>query len=497
MRKTSRNILILCFITVFISVLQPVAASAQTQDTVSAESMDYLKSVMEMIKQKYNGQVSDKQLIEGALKGMFNTMDPYTTYFTNEEAESFLGTMEGSYGGIGISMVETEGYIKAAGIFPDSPAEKAGLVAGDLIVEVDGKDIKGIGMEKASSMIKGAPGTDVTLGILRNKETEIQRIKITRDIVKLDPGTYFIQEGIGYIRLTMFTANAASFVNRALGEMDKNGVTKLILDLRDNPGGEVDQAVGVAKNFVPEGIITKLDFKSESMEDKVYRSDLKQAKYKLVVLVNGDSASASEIVAGAIQDTKSGILVGTKTFGKARVQTLIPVLTPEAFKKYESKLGVKLVDAYDLYTRFGVNPLEDEVVGWTKITTGEYYTPNGRMIDKKGIDPDVAINNVEYRPGVDASGIRKLTDGDDIALGEEDILNAESILKTLGYSIEKPDTLMDEETVAALKNYQKNALIEETGELDAATKEKLNDNLNTLYKLSDYQYIKALEILKQ
>jgi len=160
-----------------------------------------------------------------------------------------------------------------------------------------------------------------------------------------------------------------------LKQMDKNNIKKIILDLRDNPGGDVGQAVSIARKFVKKGLITKLDFKSESQKDEEYYSYLEELKYKLVVLVNENSASASEILAGAIQDTGSGILVGTTTFGKGKVQNLYPILTPEAVEKYRKTF----VNGYDLLEKHGIYPSDEEIIGWVKITTGEYYTPGGKI----------------------------------------------------------------------------------------------------------------------
>lgn len=498
MLKKSRGILLVCLILLFTNVAQPVAVNAQTANAASTESVEYLKSVMDMIKQKYNGQVSDSQLIEGALKGMLDTMDPYTTYWTNEEAESFFSEMEGSYEGIGITMEKDGDYIKVAGVIPGSPAEKAGLLLNDRIIEVDSKDIKGLNTTQISGMIKGKAGTSVVLGIIRESDKSITKITIERGVVVLDPGTYSISNGIGYIKLDLFGSNSANFMNRTLEEMDKQGVTKLILDLRDNPGGEVVQAVQIAQNFVPRGLITKLDFKDEDKPDIEYLSELEKPKYKLVVLVNENSASASEVLAGAIQDTKAGTLVGVKTFGKAKVQDIFPLLTPEAYERYGNQLGVKLVDAYDLYAH-EITPLMVDVIGWTKITTGLYYTPNGRMIDQQGLVPDVVVKNLELGESVDMNNLKRLSSsaGDITKPSADDIYSGETIISLLGYKITKVDTIMDDETAAALKVFQKDAGLEETGAFDDATRVTLNKKLAMIFNLLDRQYTKAVEILNQ
>lgn len=493
MLKRCKGLLVICAIIMFMSSARPAAASSLTQGVYTDEDARYLKSVMDMVKRKYNGEVTDRQLVEGALRGMMDTMDPYTVYFSNEEAESFFGEMEGSYEGIGITMEEQGGYVKIAGVMPGSPAERAGLSVGDMLVEADGIDIRGMSMEEVGGIIKGNSGTSITLGIIKSVEGNIERIKVGRETIKMDPGIFNIDEDIGYIKLNIFNSNSADFINRALEFMDKKGITKLILDLRDNPGGEVLQAVEIAENFVPEGLITRLDFKAPEEDDVKYFSTLEKVRYKLVLLVNENTASASEILAGAVQDTKSGTIVGTRTFGKARVQSIIPILTPEASKKYEAELGVRVVDAQDLYYIYKIEPSYDEILGWTKITTGEYYTPKGRMIDKKGIVPDVEIDGLDYEGYVE----KLPSSGKNAAEpSEEDVFTAETMMKLLGYKISKPDMVFDEETVEAVKSFQRDMKIGQTGILDDVTRVMLNKKLSTALRLIDLQYMKAAEILK-
>lgn len=457
----------------------------------------YLESVMDMVNEKYKGQITQKKLIEGALKGMFDTMDPYTTYYTRDEAESFFGDMNGSYKGIGVMFSEFDGKFVVDKVFNSSPAEEAGILAGDIIVEVDGTSIIGVSSEEAASLIKGEEGTKVTLGIIRDGQDEIIRCEVTRKEIRVSPVSYYIKDGIGYIKLEMFNSNASESMNKAFEEMDKNNITKIILDLRDNPGGEVNQTVSIAKKLVPEGLITKLDYKSELQKDEEYYSSLKKLKYKLVVLVNEMSASASEILAGAIQDTGSGTLVGTKTFGKGKVQNVYPILTPEASKKYEQEFGVKIINGFDLFVSHGISPDDDEIMGWIKITTGEYYTPDGRMIDGKGLEPDIYVENEKTLGNINPKSISKLKKMSKPSLNTEstDVFNAESILLLSGYEVDTPDTLMDAKTVRAVADFQKDCGLFSYGVLDYTTQQALNDKLEELIVSTDRQYTRALELL--
>jgi carboxyl-terminal processing protease len=302
---------------------------------------------------------------------------------------------------------------------------------------------------------------------------------------------------IGYIKLDIFNSNSSISIAKTLIKMDDAKIEKLILDLRDNPGGEVSQVVKIAENFVPQGLITKLDFKSEAIKDEEYYSKNKKPKYKLVVLVNESSASASEILAGAIQDTGSGVLVGTKTYGKGKVQNLYPVLSLEAYKKYEQRFGTRIIDGYDLINNYDVSPSDDEIIGWTKITTGEYYTPKGRMIDGTGLQPDYYIENNYVENQVDIRSIETLSKQLKPTIGDKsiDVLNAEKILKFLGYNIEKPDMLFDSESAAAVCEFQKDKGFYSYGVLDFTTQQALNEEFQNNLLGYDKQMAKAIELL--
>lgn len=460
---------------------------------------DYLKGIMDMAEDKYKGEVTREQMIQGALKGIFSTMDPYTVYYTMEEAEGFFNDINGSYTGIGVVMSEIDGKIVVDQVYSSTPAAEAGIKAGDIIAEVDGKSLENLSLDGVASLIKGQADTKVVIGVQRDGVDEIIRLQVTRRQISLNPITYKMEGDIGYIKLEMFNSNAGRAMDEALQEMDKNKITKIILDLRDNPGGEVSQAVSIARRFVREGLITELDFKSESQKDERYYSSLKELKYELVVLVNEMSASASEILAGAIQDTDSGILVGTTTFGKGKVQNLYPILTPEAAKKYEKETGEMLVNGYDLLSLYGVYPSEDEIIGWIKITTGEYYTPDGRMIDGLGLEPDIWVENKPAEKEMKPEGLKKLqkTAKPSLNAESEDVLSAESILMLMGYEVDTPDMLMDEKTITAIRQFQEDCGLYSYGVLDFATQQALNDKLDELILLGgkDRQYEKAMELL--
>lgn len=456
---------------------------------------DYFNSVMDMIEDSYSGDISREELLEGALRGMFDTMDDYTLYYTKEEAEDYLNDIEGTYKGIGISFNRSDEEIVIVKVFKSSPAERAGIKKGDIIKKVDGVDVSNKNADEVASMIKGEEGTTVTLGIVRENMSQLIEIEVVREEIKIEPGEYRIENDIGYIKLETFNSNAKSFINEALKEMDENNIKKIILDLRDNPGGEVGQAVAIAEKFVPIGLITRLEFKSESERDQIYTSKLLKPKYELVVLVNEMSASASEILAGAIQDREAGILVGTKTYGKAKVQSIFPIITPKAYKKYKDEYGTSFINAYDILKKHKFYPPDNEIIGWIKMTVGRYYTPKGRMIDGVGLEPDVFVENVIK--GVDVSTISLLSKTDKPGLGSEsiDVYNAKKMLVLLGYEVGNMDGFMDEITFKSIAEFQKDSGLYPYGVLDFSTQDVLNAKFQKVIPEQDLQYYQAVKIL--
>ncbi len=494
----NKKIAKLIIVPLLITSLYGQAVFSEGNVEKASSDSDYLKSMTEMIKGNYNGEISEKALMEGALKGMFGTMDPYTEFYTNEEAEEFLGTIDGSYEGIGISMIKENNAVLVDTVYPDSPAYKAGISSGDRIVEVEGKDTASMTVNEIAAQIKGPAGTKVTLGLIKAGGTQITRVEVSREKISISPVHYEIKGDIGYIKIDIFNMNVDEYLTRALKEIDSKNITRLILDLRDNPGGEVSQAVAAARKFVPEGLITKLDFRSEDNRDTEYYSYLKDKKYKMAVLVNKNSASASEILAGAIQDTNAGTLIGTKTYGKAKVQNIYPLLTPEAYEKYSKRLGVNVVNAFDLEKKYGITPKEEEIMGWAKITTGMYTTPKGRMIDLEGITPDIIVENTGLIKGIEVMRVEKLSKSVKPSLNSEntEVCSAEKILKMCGYDIDTPDNKLDSKTFNAIKKFQKDNNMFAYGVLDFSTQQKLNDRLDKLVGEADIQYLKAVEYLK-
>lgn len=476
-------------------LIQPAAK----EKPVSAEddkNRGYLKSVMDSIKSKYNGEVTDKELIEGALKGMLKGLDPYTVFYTKDEARRFLNGIDGSYSGLGVELSKAGDYVTVTKVFAGTPAEEAGIVAGDKIIDLNGKNVEKATTEQVSEMIRES-GEKILLGLIKSGDTGVTAVEVFKKYININPVTFDFKNGIGYIKLDLFNQNTMDFMTQALNEMDSKQIDRIILDLRNNPGGDLAQVIQVARKFVPKGLITKLDFKSEQEIDQEYYSKLKSPKYKIAVLVNKNSASASEVLAGALQDSGAGTLIGTKTFGKAKVQGFFPVLTPQAHEKYARELGDKIINANELMQRYFISPAPDEILGYIKMTTGMYTTPKGRMIDGVGLQPDIQINDPAPVKGIDIDSIKKLKKKSKPGLNSmgPDVYNAEMILKITGYDINTPNGKLDEKTFSSIAKFQKDNGLFPYGVLDYATQDVLNRKLDEQLMKLDLQYAEAVKVL--
>jgi carboxyl-terminal processing protease len=319
--------------------------------------------VRDKLYELYDGKISDEVLVEGAIKGMTNSLeDPYTVFMNKEEFTDFNSQTEGAYTGLGLQVGVKEDNIVVIAPFDASPAKKAGILSGDIIEKVNGTDVSGKELEKAVSMMKGKENEEVTLTINRKVkgsfDVSMKRAKIDLITVKGE----MLEGNVGYIQLTMFDENTTENFNKKLKELKNEGMKSLIVDLRGNPGGLLDQVVSLTSNFVEEGKV--LVYTVDKNEKKTeYKSEGGIAiGMPLTVLTDGGSASASEIFAGAIRDYKVGTLVGEKTFGKGVVQTML----------YQSR------DGFDDGTAL-------------KVTISKYYTPLGENIHHIGIKPEVAV----------------------------------------------------------------------------------------------------------
>ncbi len=330
------------------------------------EQIRSFADIFTRIKLNYVEEVSDEQLLEYAVEGMLSGLDPHSVYLKEERFEQLNEGTTGAFSGLGMEVVMEEGFVKVVAPIDDTPAAKAGIKTGDLIIRMDGKTVSGLNLNEATEVMRGAPGTSITLTILRESEPEPFDVVLTRALVRLSSvKRKRLSDEIGYLRITQFQiATAENFRKELKMLRDSEGFEGLIVDLRNNPGGLLTSAVSIADAFIQDGVIvsTKGRYRANDQEYKASPSDLLEGK-PVVVLINGGSASASEIVAGALQDNKRALLLGTDTFGKGSVQTV-------------------------------VNIADDEAI---KLTTARYYTPNGKSIQAAGITPDVVVEYREFK----------------------------------------------------------------------------------------------------
>lgn len=355
-----KKVIILTIIMAMILPNMVWANSPVLEDLNKAEADIILfTETLQYIEDNYPFEIHKKDLIEAALKGMLKSVDPYSDYYTKEQAEEIYGDIMGVFSGIGVYMEKAEEYIRVKDLIKDNAGEKSGLKKADLIIAVDDLDIKGMDLEQVSRKIRGEIGSKVKLTIKRGDK--VIDINIIREKIKINPVEFEVLEGkIGYILLKEFNGNSTDEIEKALKHFDSKGIKKLILDLRDNPGGQLKQAINISRLFIPKGPIVHIREKNKDLVS--YISTLEKPKYKLIVLTNRNSASAAEILAGAVKDRKAGILLGQKTYGKGLVQNLIPI-----------KSG-----------------------GMIKITTAEYLTANKISINEKGIKPHIIVENTNF-----------------------------------------------------------------------------------------------------
>lgn len=483
--KKAAAILILC-----IMLLMPLTSA------MAMDYGDYLNSAVEFMQDMYYLDMDEEEALKAALKGIFGGLDPYSSFYDREESQRLTESLEGNFSGIGIAIERCPEGVRITKVYNGSPAEGAGLWEGDIILAVNGVSTYGKDADVVASEIRGEEGTTVTLTIQR--QSSRMDVAIKRGIVVINPVVWRIEGDVAYIHIDTFNSNTGRKFSEAMEQIKQAGITKILLDLRDNPGGFVDEAVDVARKLVPEGLITRLDFKSERLSDTEYYSSLKNSPYLVAVLVNENTASAAEILAGAIQDSGKGVLVGQKTYGKGVVQNMFSVLTPQAYAKYSRQYGLKFITEIEWLVYQGIFLSPNEILGTISITTGHYLTRNGRQIHGVGLAPDVEAANRTLPNGIDLMLVGRLTNDKTLTLNDygNDVDQAERILRAAGYFEGVPDKLLDEETQAAIKKFQSSEKIRVTGNIDATTRDRLNMLLDTLRTQHDPQYVKGMEVLK-
>jgi len=356
---------ILCPLTLLILLgLQGDSQVSAALDRSIYKNLKTFNEVLDMVQKNYVEEIESKKLIDGAINGIMKSLDPHSTYMTADMYKELEVETRGSFGGIGIEITIKKDILTVVSPIEDTPAFTAGIKAGDHIIQIDGKSTKDITIMEAVKKMRGQKDTKVTITIMRENMSKPKDFVITRDIIKIKSvKSKVYDDNIGYIRVSSFQERTADDLKKVIKDLNaKVGNPKgVILDLRNNPGGLLNQAVGVADVFLKSGIIVSTKGRTKSMESKsVAKDDGHEPTCPIVILVNEGTASAAEIVSGALQDSGRAIVIGMQTFGKGSVQTVIPLENGSALK----------------------------------LTTAKYYTPNGRSIQAEGIKPDIVVKNI-------------------------------------------------------------------------------------------------------
>ncbi len=336
--------------------------SATSQNSEYYRQLDLFGDVLERVRSDYVEKPDDAQLIETAINGMLSGLDPHSAYLSAKNFRDMQVQTRGEFGGLGIEVTMESGVVKVVAPIDDTPANKAGIQANDLITHLDNEQIMGLTLEQAVEKMRGPVNTPITLTILRKGVEDPFDVKITRDVIKINPVKARAEgDDVAYIKVSTFNEQTHANLARSAENLKKSlggNLKGYIIDLRNNPGGLLDQAIAVSDDFLEQGaiVLTKGRNNEEAQRAQARPGELTDGK-KVVVLINGGSASASEIVAGALQDHKRATIIGTRSFGKGSVQTIIPL---------------------------GAN-------GAIRLTTARYYTPSNRSIQAKGIDPDIVV----------------------------------------------------------------------------------------------------------
>ncbi|MES2770513.1 MAG: S41 family peptidase [Pseudomonadota bacterium] len=361
---------------VLISFQFSALADKPARNALPIEELRTFAEVFNAIKQGYVEPVEDKQLITHAISGMLSNLDPHSAYLDADAYKDLQVGTQGEFGGLGIEVGMEDGLVKVVSPIEDTPADRAGVKPGDLIFKLDDTLVKGLTLNEAVKRMRGKAKTQIKLSILRKGESKPLELTLTREVIKVQSvKSKLVEPGYGYLRITSFQENTVAELSKHLNELYKPGVLKgLVLDLRNDPGGLLNGAVGVSAAFLPtKTLITSTDGRTQDAkhqffavpedylrgksEDFIKQLPAETRKVPMIVLVNGGSASASEIVAGALQDHRRAVILGTQTFGKGSVQTVLPLPGNAAIK----------------------------------LTTARYYTPSGRSIQAKGITPDILV----------------------------------------------------------------------------------------------------------
>jgi carboxyl-terminal processing protease len=419
------------------------------------EQLELFNKVLHLVETQYYRPVSTEKLIEGALKGMMETLDPHSAFLNKDFFEKMQNDTAGEFGGLGLEVTQKDGVIYIVTPIDDTPAFRAGLKPKDKLVEINNEPIVGLTLEQAIERMRGKVGETIQLGIVRESEEGVKRFKLKREIIKVKPVKWeLLNEKIAYVRLTQFQKRSAESMEEALKKMKSQAKGKefegIILDLRSNPGGLLDQAVDVSSLFLKEGIVVTTESRDPQNKDIRYvkKSGYKDLTTPMVVLINGASASASEIVAGALQDYGRAVIMGSLSFGKGSVQTVAQL---------DKQTGVKL-------------------------TIAQYMTPKNRKIQAIGIKPDVVIEEINQ------SEFEK-------DLKEDRYIREKDLKGHLTSTIETPEEKKAREE-RERQDRARRVQEMESKKASASKKQKDEDIFKTYSPSEDYQVLQAMRYLQ-
>ena len=427
-----------------------------------SENAKFPKSEAELLDVAFRERLTNPSSgFNGMVAAVMGSLDEHSSYMDEETYKTLIDkSVVGSFTGIGVSIIENHGDVVVVSAFPGSPAEAAGILTGDILIAVDDENLEGRGMDAIKEKIVGKEGTSVKVTVRRGEE-ELS-FTMVRAALGSEPVTYEIMDGVGYLRFTSFNPKVTEDVGAAVAFFEKEGVEDVIIDIRDNSGGELNSALDISRMFTPKGVIMRVEYGNPDYNQLYYNEENNRGRFNLVVLVNGGSASASELFAGAVQDTSSGTIIGTKTFGKGTVQTVRRIITG----------------------------------GGIRLTVAEYKTAGGRAVHHEGVMPDVYVENTktpqDFSDMLPMDFVAEWKKGD----SGEGILAIEQRLAFLGF-MEEADTVYDAATEAALRAFQVHTDLTVTGNADIYTQIELNAIDYTAPVENDDQLARALEFLHE
>ncbi|MBT3309940.1 MAG: S41 family peptidase [Gammaproteobacteria bacterium] len=390
MKTKARDILILLTgLVLGISLAVERTVLAEQQDDAALplplEELRAFSQIYNEIKKKYVEEVDSKELLNNAIKGMVSRLDPHSAYLLPEAHDELQVSTKGEFGGLGIEVGMEDGFVKVISPIDDTPAQRAGMKAGDLIIRIDGTAVQGLTLNEAVKKMRGKVGTKIVLTVVRKGEDQALTIDIIRDVIRIrSVKSKMLEEGFGYIRISQFQVNTGENMQAMIDELieednDGKALNGMVLDLRNNPGGVLSAAVSVSDAFLTDGLVVYTDGRvgDASVKFQADADDILDGA-PLVVLVNNGSASASEIVSGALQDHKRAVIMGSRTFGKGSVQTILPMRNGAALK----------------------------------LTTARYFTPSGRSIQAEGITPDIELTDLKIEKKEDKAKKHRVSEKD-------------------------------------------------------------------------------------